>query len=121
MAGLLLKKDAWRAGGSDPMKPLGRKWFPLVKAEIVIGRHPPADIVLPAMYVSRTEAKIVRNGHGYFLENITSRNATVFKGKTIRGSERQLLRDGDEIRVGEYRFVFVDRDADAPVDTAADA
>jgi pSer/pThr/pTyr-binding forkhead associated (FHA) protein len=114
MAGLLLKRDAWAAGGSSAIEPVGQKWFPLDKTETVIGRVSSADIVLPATYVSRTEAKIVREGGAYVLENITSRNATVFNGRPIRCSERQLLRDGDEIRVGDYLLVFLDRDGDAP-------
>ena len=114
MAGLLLKVDAWAAGQSSAKEPVGQKWFPLDKTETVIGRVSSADIVLPAFYVSRTEAKIVREGDAYFLEDITSRNATVFNGRPIRFSERQILRDGDEIAVGDYRLVFLDRDGDAP-------
>jgi pSer/pThr/pTyr-binding forkhead associated (FHA) protein len=114
MAGLLLKNARRRWTLYAEETPTAGAWFPLAKAETVIGRHSPADIVLPAPHVSRTEARIVCQDGAYYLENITSRNATMFKGKKIRCSGRQLLEDGDEILVGDYEFVFLERNGAAP-------
>ncbi len=113
MAGLFVKKDAGIDYPSAATKALDRKWFPLVKAETVIGRDSThADIILPAVYVSRTEARIAREGEAYYLENITSRNATCVHGRSLRlhRSPRHLLSDGDEIKVGDYLLVFLERD-----------
>ena len=114
MPGLLLKYARRRWSLFSEAAPIAGAWFPFEKAETVIGRLPPADIVLPAPYVSRTEAKIVCEDGAYFLEDITSRNATVFKGERVRCTGRQLLQDGDEILVGDYEFVFLERSCAAP-------
>jgi hypothetical protein len=115
MAGLFDQKDVCSTvplrSASRPLA-IGLRWFPLTKAETVIGRDASADIIVPAHYVSRTEAKVVREGGSYYLQNMTSRNATCVKGGVLRHLPRQLLSDGDEIRVGDYVFVFLDRDDD---------
>jgi predicted component of type VI protein secretion system len=115
MAGLFDKNDVCSAAplrSAAQPQALVLRWFPLVKAETVIGRDRSADIIVPAHYVSRTEAKVVREDGAYYLQSMTSRNATSFKGQVLRRSPRQVLSDGDEIKVGDYLFVFYHRDDD---------
>lgn len=109
MVGLFLKQDAWDHDGSSAIEPVARTWFPLDKTESVIGRERSVDITLPCRYISRAQVKVVREGDAYFLEDISSANGTVFKGKSLRLQDRQRLHDGDEIRVGDYLFVFINR------------
>ena len=73
--------------------------------KIVLGRHPSCQIVLDDGSVSRQHAQIVEE-HGLFLvEDLRSRNGTQVNRQSIRG--RTELRDGDEIKVCDYTFVFM--------------
>lgn len=91
------------------------KWS-LDQPSIVIGREPPADIVLPFPTISRQHACITQTLSGHFIADLDSRNGT-FIGKKLVGSEPQLLSDGDEIVLGgaiTFRF-------SAPAPAAGDA
>jgi len=73
--------------------------------KVVMGRHPSCQIVLDNASVSRQHAQIVED-HGIFLvEDLRSRNGTQVNKQSIRG--RTELRDGDEIKVCDYAFVFM--------------
>jgi pSer/pThr/pTyr-binding forkhead associated (FHA) protein len=52
-------------------------------------------------------AKLTRSEDGYVIEDLSSRNGTYVNDSPV---ERQLLKDGDEIRIGrvllEYGHVF---------------
>lgn len=73
--------------------------------KVVMGRHPSCQIVLDNASVSRQHAQIVEE-HGIFLvEDLRSRNGTQVNKQSIRG--RTELRDGDEIKVCDYAFVFM--------------
>jgi len=117
MAGLFVKRDAFHNADSSSPRPLDRKWFPLVGAETVIGRSLAADIALLVSSVSRTEMKIVREGDAYYLQDLRSMNGTFFNGRRLAGLPRQLLSPGDEIEVGRYVFVFLDRETDPSADS----
>lgn len=78
---------------------------------VVLGRHPSCQIVLDNASVSRQHAQIVEE-HGIFLiEDLRSRNGTQVNRNSIRG--RTELRDGDEIKVCDYAFMFM-RKASGP-------
>lgn len=72
-----------------------------------IGRHPPADIVVPYYYVSRQHARIERDGQRYQLIDGGSRNGTFVNGQLLRAPH--LLNHDDYIGFGEpdpvLRFV----------------
>lgn len=73
--------------------------------KVVMGRHPSCQIVLDNASVSRQHAQIVEE-HGKFLvEDLHSRNGTQVNRQSIRG--RTELRDGDEIKVCDYAFIFM--------------
>lgn len=79
----------------------------LVEPEYVIGRSPQCDIPYFDSGVSSRHAKLTRTEDGYVLEDLASRNGTYVNDAPV---ERQLLKDGDEIRIGrvllEYGHVF---------------
>ena len=69
------------------------------------GRQERNNVVLLDKLVSRNHAFIEsRNGREYFVVDLGSRNGTLINGSPIRRSTR--LRDGDQIGIGPYTFVF---------------
>ena len=71
----------------------------LNRERIVIGRLPECDIVVPQREASRLHAAVLREGDGYYVEDLSSRNGTFVNGERVEG--RRLLRDGDEISIGK--------------------
>lgn len=64
--------------------------------EVVIGRDAGAcHVVLPHLEISRRHAKLTREGDGWWLVDLNSRNGTRVNGRPI--SDRTMLCDGDEI------------------------
>jgi len=84
-------------------------------AETTIGRDPASDLVLSDPGVSRSHARIRRQGEAYLLFDGGSSNGTELNGSALR--EPAPLCDGDRIGVGPVVFEFAVREAprtDAP-------
>lgn len=97
--------NAWLYGAETGGHP--GKWV-LDKEEYLIGRHPPADLVIPQSRISRQHARIQRRELGYYLEDLGSRNSTFVNGKAL-AQEPVRLNDGDEIVfAGVVSFRFYD-------------
>ncbi len=81
------------------------KTFALAKSSVSIGRRgEEADIVLDDPGVSRPHCRIVRDGEGYYIEDLGSRNGTYVDDLQIK---RHFLQDGDVLGVGETFLRFV--------------
>jgi DNA-binding winged helix-turn-helix (wHTH) protein len=70
----------------------------------VIGREPPAGIVIPHPSVSREHARLEVEGRGAEIEDLGSKNGT-WRGET-RIAGKAVLADGDELRVGAVRLTY---------------
>lgn len=81
----------------------------------VIGREPPAGIVIPHASVSREHARIEVEGDHAAIEDLESKNGT-WRGEA-RLSGRVALADGDELRVGAIRLTYRGPAASRPGDT----
>jgi pSer/pThr/pTyr-binding forkhead associated (FHA) protein len=68
---------------------------------LVIGRGRGADVVLAEATISRAHAALGFEAGCFFVQDLGSTNGTLVNGSR---SERQQLKDGDEIRMG--RLVF---------------
>jgi hypothetical protein len=83
------------------------RFFPLDGASYVIGRSSDAAIRFTDTGVSAKHAELTRDGDGYSIEDLNSRNGTFVNDVAV---ERCLLRDGDEIRVGrvvmQYQVLY---------------
>ncbi len=85
------------------------KFFPDDKDIITIGRGPSNDIKLPEPYperpkISQHHAAIIKNKEGcYFIRDLGSKNGTRINGEMVY---RGLLKDGAEIRVGDFVLKF---------------
>lgn len=77
--------------------------FTLDGPSYVIGRAADASIRFTDTGVSARHAKLTRNGEGFVIEDMHSRNGTIVNNHPI---ERTLLRDGDEIRVGRIALEY---------------
>ena len=78
--------------------------FPLETQTAVLGRHPDCDIVLDVKAVSRQHVRIVHQDGRYYVEDLRSRNGSFLNEQLVEG--RQLLSDGDQVRVCDLVFVF---------------
>ncbi len=90
--------------------------FPLTKEKVTIGRSRENDIFLPDQWLSRHHAEIHRDGDGFALKDLGSKNGTLLNGARIGGEQR--LRPGDVITLGEHALTFRadQEDAEAEMD-----
>lgn len=68
-----------------------------------IGRDPRNELVLSDDRVSRNHAQIRQEAGGYVIYDQGSTNGTFVNGQQVAS---QVLRDGDEIRIGDTRLIF---------------
>lgn len=77
--------------------------FELDKPKILVGRIPPADLLLEDDSVSRRHAKIVRSGGRFWVIELGSANGTFVNGDRVSEAE---LSPGDVVRFGILDFTF---------------
>ncbi len=85
------------------------------QVEYIIGREDPVSGVFPAVDltphggadggVSRQHAKIIAQG-GFFIEDLNSVNHTFVNKQRLMPGNRQPLKEGDEIRIGQVVMYF---------------
>jgi Nif-specific regulatory protein len=91
--------------------PLEGRTFPLTEDEVSIGREPCNQISLLDSLVSRRHCLIRRDGQGFLIQDLDSRNSTFVNSLPVKD---RLLADGDQIRVGKSIFVFQGLSAELP-------
>ena len=72
-------------------------------AVLTLGRHPDNTVVLPHPQVSGHHARLVREGGTYRLFDLNSTNHVYVNAQLVTN---QLLKLGDEIRIGPYRLIY---------------
>lgn len=72
-------------------------------SSVVIGREPPAEVVVNDGSVSRQHARISRKQEEVWLEDLDSRNGTLVRGNKV---QRQRLESGDQVEIGRARVVL---------------
>ena len=82
----------------------GRREFPLMDGEHVIGRESDASIWLDSPKVSRRHAKVVVSGGRAVLIDLGSKNGSFVRG--IRITDPATLEPGDDVRIGPFSLVF---------------
>jgi serine phosphatase RsbU (regulator of sigma subunit) len=86
---------------------------------VVIGRHPACDIVIDASAVSRQHAAVtIHDGHAT-IEDLRSRNGTLYNGRVLAAPH--LLADGDQIQICEQLLVFVSGDRPSRIRQSAES
>ncbi|MBW2459167.1 MAG: sigma 54-interacting transcriptional regulator [Deltaproteobacteria bacterium] len=84
--------------------------YPLRQREVVIGREPPAQVVIPLPAVSRSHARLFHDGTGWQVGDLGARNGTLLNGAFIQQSP---IAHNDEVRIGDAFFKFVERDCES--------
>jgi DNA-binding winged helix-turn-helix (wHTH) protein len=82
----------------------GRREFPLMDGEHVIGREPEAGIRLDSPKVSRRHAKVVVNGGRAVFIDLDSKNGSFVRGIPVTGPT--TLVPGDDVRIGPFALLF---------------
>lgn len=75
----------------------------LTKDLYVIGRHPNSDIHIDNLGVSRSHARLMKEGDHYIIEDLNSANGTFVNQTQIT---RQVLKEGDIIHIGKYTLLY---------------
>ena len=79
-----------------------RTW-PLSRPELTIGRAEQSDIPLADPGVSRSHARVVREGDDFIVEDLRSTNGTEVNGQPIR---RRRLANGDMLKLASSTLQF---------------
>lgn len=77
----------------------------LVAEVTLIGRSDECDLVLSGREVSRRHCQVVKTGDGFMVEDLGSSNGTFVDRRKV---DRQALRHGDRIGVGDFTITFND-------------
>jgi pSer/pThr/pTyr-binding forkhead associated (FHA) protein len=96
----------YQAAGAPPVQAwlqVGAKRYPLSSRGVSIGRSRSTDVYLADDRASRRHARIDLQQNAFVISDLGSANGTLVNGRRI---QRQTLRDGDEIRIGNSRLVF---------------
>ncbi len=96
--------------------PLEGRTFPLTEDEVSIGREPSNQISLLDSLVSRRHCLIRKDGQGFLIQDLDSRNSTFVNNLPVKD---RLLADGDQIRVGKSILVFQGLPKELSTDNAA--
>lgn len=72
----------------------------------LIGRSPTCAIAIANSQLSRRHAVIGYSAEGFYITDVGSSNGTWVNKRKLSAMERQLLQDGDVIRLGSLRVEF---------------
>lgn len=86
---------------------------------ITLGRDQTCQIVLAQQAVSRSHARISRDGTLFFVEDLGSSYGSLVNGQKLPSGEKKLLRNGDVIAIAQFDVTF-DRVADVSQESGAD-
>src|SRR4028119_1621082 len=76
---------------------------------LTIGRDPTNNLVIDDKRVSRRHARFERDDAGFYIHDLESTNGTYLNQQRISGA--QLLRNNDEVWVGDRVIIFRDPEA----------
>lgn len=77
------------------------------KDALTVGRKPDNDIVIDNPAISGHHCKLVKQGSGFFVEDLESTNGTFLNEKRVKTSG---LKHNDVVGVAKHALVFVDDD-----------
>jgi sigma-B regulation protein RsbU (phosphoserine phosphatase) len=78
--------------------------FPISTERLTIGRSRQNDVSLPDSWLSRQHAEVRLEPDGFYLCDLGSKNGTLLNESPV--TSPQLLREGDQIRLGDHILVF---------------
>ena len=78
--------------------------YKLADGEVVVGRDPSCQIVIPDDSVSRRHARLLVRNDTCLIEDLQSRNGTFVNGQKTEGRRRLANRDRVEIGVTAFEY-----------------
>lgn len=81
-----------------------RRFVPLRRGQLIIGRHPRCNLVLNDPLVSSHHAIIQYTPQGYLLTDLNSESGTFVNGQPIK---QVILRGGERLQIGGAELLFV--------------
>jgi ABC transport system ATP-binding/permease protein len=79
----------------------------LPEGRVTVGRRPENTVVLTNdAYISGRHAEIVTDGTETYITDLGSTNGTQVNGQKLTPQERQLLLEGDEVQLGQTRYLY---------------
>ena len=79
----------------------------VTEGSLSIGRRPANNIVISNdAYISGRHATLETDNTGTYLTDVGSTNGTSVNGQKLTAGERQLLLEGDEVQLGQTKYVF---------------
>lgn len=79
--------------------------------ECVLGRSRDSDLVVNDANASRRHAIVKKDRNGVVFQCLGAKNLSQVNGKDVPRSTTKRLKNGDEIRIGEVKIVFIDPSA----------
>jgi serine/threonine protein kinase/ribosomal protein L40E len=99
------------------IEPVRAAWeMPVAKSPMLFGRARPEEGYRPDFdmsfydpegYISRRHGQIIRARNGYFITDLGSSNGTYVNDRLLPPHKPRLLRNGDEVTIGEVVFQFL--------------
>ena len=80
--------------------------FKIGEVDLLIGRDPNNDVFLDDITVSRKHAQIKREAGRLRIIDVGSLNGTYLNRERVDAAD---IKDGDEIQIGKFRMVFLDK------------
>ncbi|MDP8256376.1 MAG: FHA domain-containing protein [Candidatus Alcyoniella australis] len=80
------------------------KLFSIRNSSLLMGRSHKCDVTLNQQFVSRLHCRIVVSNEGPYIVDLGSTNGTYVNGRRVSS---QPIENGDRIKVGESRFLFL--------------
>lgn len=78
-----------------------------IENELVLGRDPRCDVVIPNRQISRRHARVFRQGEGIWVEDLGSKNGTFINGERVEPGHPVQLQEGDTLVLAlAQRFVL---------------
>lgn len=76
------------------------------KESCLIGSGADADIRIPARTVSRSHARVTKEGESCYLEDLNSKNGTQINARLLHYKEKVRLENGDIVSFADERYRF---------------
>ncbi|GAE88445.1 FHA domain-containing protein [Acetivibrio straminisolvens] len=78
-----------------------------LKKSVTIGRNDKNDIVIKDPFISGIHAYIMVEDQSIRIKDMGSKNGTFVNGTRLNEGEIVSLKDGDNIKIGHVKFLFV--------------
>ena len=71
----------------------------------IVGSRKGCHFNIPSSHVSQAHCVIVNTGHGFYVKDLASREHTFVNKRAVAEA---VLKDGDKLQIGTYKFFFKD-------------